>query len=171
MATSNSKPRANQPSIARLREALSYNPETGIFVWRNTCSHRTTNGALAGVWSKGYLLLAIDGYRTGAHRFALAMVNGEWPVGEVDHIDGDPSNNRYANLRAVNGRMNRQNVRRARAHNKIGVLGVTQIPSGKYRASIRSNGKSHYSRCVATIEEAQAIYLALKRALHEGNTL
>lgn len=161
-----------QPMVtpARLRELLDYEPLTGEFLWK-ICRNTTLIGKPAGIWSRGYRLISIDRCRTGAHRVALAMINDQWPKGEVDHIDGDPSNNRLSNLRDVEGRLNRQNVRRPRAHSITGILGVSMTHSGKFRATVRHNGKSHYSKSLPTIEEAQAFYLQLKRQLHEGCTL
>lgn len=159
------------PSIARLREVISYSPTTGEFFWLKTLSPRAAAGKKAGSFYNGYCHIAIDGYRTGAQRIAIALSSGEWPIGEVDHIDANPLNNQLSNLRAVSGQLNRQNVRRPRAHSGTGVLGVRQIPSGRYRAQLNTNGKSIYSRVVDSIDEASALYLEMKRQHHEGCTL
>jgi hypothetical protein len=167
MAIANSK----APSIARLREVISYSKESGEFFWLKTLSNRSIAGSAAGSVFSGYLYITIDGYRTGAQRVAVAYVQGFWPLGEVDHKDADSLNNRYANLRSDTGRVNRQNVRRARKHNSIGVLGVRRTPNGRYRAQLHVDGKSIYSRVVETIEQASALYIDMKRSHHEGCTL
>jgi len=167
MADANSR----APFVARLREVLSYSQETGEFIWRKTLSNRATAGSAAGTVTNGYLYITIDGYRTGAQRVAVAHVEGEWPPGEVDHRDTNSLNNRYSNLRSDTGQVNRQNVRRARRHNTLGVLGVRRTPNGRYRAQIHVSGKSLYSRVVDTIEQASALYVEMKRTHHEGCTL
>lgn len=167
MANANSK----APSIARLREVLSYSEESGEFFWKKTLSNRAVAGCSAGGVLCGYVYISVDGYRTGAHRIAVAYVQGFWPVGEVDHKDGNRLNNRYSNLRDVSGKLNRQNVRHARRHSSIGVLGVGRTSSGKYRARLRIDGKTIYSSVVESVEQAKELYLSMKRAHHEGCTL
>ena len=111
-----------------LREILDYNPETGEMVWlerpvnhfpsgRPTPEHRAAmwNGkysgkpALTSMDKRGYYRGAIGGKNVYAHRAALALAYGEWPQGEVDHINRDKSDNRLCNLREVTHSENRRN--------------------------------------------------------------
>ena len=165
------KKRAAAPTIERLREVISYCRDTGEFLWLKTLSARAVAGKSAGGLCNGYRYISIDGYRTGAQRVAIALSHGSWPEGEVDHIDTNPLNNAINNLRAVSGGVNRQNVRRARSHSRTGILGVNQIPSGRYRAHITAQGQSIYSSVVDTADEASTLYVELKRNYHEGCTL
>ena len=97
-------------------------------------------------------------------------VNGSWPIGEIDHVNGDRGDNRIANLRDVDHKTNSQNERRARAINTSGFLGVSK-QGNKWQASIRHGGKQLYLGLFAAKEEAHSAYLAAKRLLHAGNTL
>jgi HNH endonuclease len=47
----------------------------------------------------GYRYVEIDGELYRADRVAWLYVTGEWPEGEVEHINGDRGDNRWENLR------------------------------------------------------------------------
>jgi len=94
---------------------------------------------------------------------------GEWPS-EIDHINGDKSDNSYRNLREVSRGENMQNKRKAHRNNKTGFLGVAR-EAGKYRARIRVCGKNRSLGMYDTPQQAHQAYLAAKRELHEGCTI
>ena len=73
-----------------------------------------------------------------AHRVIWKMVHDEEPE-EIDHIDGNPSNNRLDNLRAVDRITNLRNMRRSKA-NTSGVTGV-HFRRGYWIASIHDEGR------------------------------
>ena len=154
----------------RLRELLDYDAETGRFVWRQA-NKRVKAGTVAGyVGNDGYVRIRASGTRFLAHRLAWFYVHGTWPAGEIDHINGDRSDNRIANLRDVSRLTNRQNMRRAQADNRSGLLGVS-LTNNRCKASIRSGGKNHHLGYFASPEAAHAAYVAAKRQTHEGCTL
>jgi hypothetical protein len=158
-------------SIERLREVLDYNPGTGDLVWKVATSPAVSVGRVAGsVRLNGYLQVRIDKKIYLCHRVAMAMANGEWPQGEVDHINGDKRDNRLGNLRVVDRRTNAENKRRPLSHNICGHLGVSP-KNGRYSASIRSKGRFTWLGMFDTPEEASAAYVAAKREIHAGCTL
>jgi hypothetical protein len=76
----------------------------------------------------------------------------------VDHIDGNPSNNRKSNLRIVNRTQNNMNSK-TRTHNTSGYKGVTKsVSSDKYVASIGVNYKRIYLGVYQTPTEAALAY-------------
>jgi hypothetical protein len=75
------------------------------------------------------------------HRIAWAIVNNEFPSGEIDHIDGNPSNNKISNLRVVDRSKNQMN-RRISTNNKSGIKGVHFCKSKQKWISRISCGKS-----------------------------
>ena len=71
----------------------------------------------------GYLHGTIFDVKHFAHRLVWAMQTGEWPSGDIDHINGNRHENRWANLRSVTRQENRKNAA-IPSNNKSGVLGV-----------------------------------------------
>lgn len=167
------------------RELLRYDPETGVFTWRaERRMGRTGKGALiaspgdvAGgpMKSTGYRQIVVVGRHYLEHRLAFLWMTGAWPKGQVDHRNGDRTDNRWENLRDVAQPINAQNLRRARADSATGVQGVGYQKRGarhkRYVARIRINGKSKTIGYFATAEEAHVVYLTHKRALHAGCTI
>jgi hypothetical protein len=74
-------------------QVLNYNPETGIFTWKERISIRIMVGWVAGeIDSHGHRRIGIEGTRYAAHRLAWLYVHGKWPDDEIDHaypVDAD----------------------------------------------------------------------------------
>lgn len=109
-----------------LKKLLSYDPETGEFIW--LCKKRKSNingfaGTLAYRGGKKYIQLSINLKKYYAHRLAWFYVNGFWPKNEIDHINGNGCDNRIENLRCVDRVENCRNQRK-RNDNKSGITGV-----------------------------------------------
>jgi len=155
-------------TAARLRELLHYDPETGVF--RHIAPRQgIIAGSVAGsLGTNGYRKHRMDGETHSGHRLAWLYMTGEWPKFEIDHINGDRADNRFANLRDVPGRVNRQNMRRALG--KVGLLGVCRHRD-VFRAEIGIDNKAIRLGTFKTPEEAHEAYLKAKRQLHEGCTI
>ena len=155
----------------RLKELLRYDPETGVFVWLKNPRHRAIReGNVAGSLCKGRLQIGIDQRFYRASRLAWLYVHGEWPKHEIDHINGDKSDNRIANLRDVSRLVNQQNIRKALRHNATGILGASRI-NRRFRAKLTTDGVSQHLGYFDTPEEAHTAYVEAKRRLHQGCTL
>jgi len=164
------------PSTEVLRQLLWYEPQTGKLYWKERSvasfvsgSGRYTAERAAKIWNSKYAgraaLNSVDpglGYRKGsvggrkvyAHRVIWAMQTGQWPAGEVDHINGDRADNRLQNLRDVPRRINAKNAR-CRATNTSGMMGVWQIrQTGKWRSSITIDGRTRHLGCFPSFAEA-----------------
>ena len=146
----------------RLKELLEYNEETGVFTWKKTMSNRSVVGKVAGSINNRYLYryIRIDcsGYR--AHRLAFLYLNGEFPNGEVDHINHNRDDNRISNLRVVD-RGEQMRNRRIGKSNKSGVMGVCwDVDRKKWRATITKN--KHVIALGRFVDKCDAI--AIRRA-------
>ena len=111
-------------SAQRLAEAVIYDPEVGVFVWRERPDDHFDHPDRAAKWngkypgkpaftsadSRGYFRGMLDQRMLYAHRAAIAIHTGRWPEGEVDHINRNKSDNRLINLRVVSHRENRMNT-------------------------------------------------------------
>ena len=117
-----------------LKERYSYDPESGDFR-----SLRT--GSVVGYVLKrknrntGYKAIKILGKSNYLHRMAFLYMSGEIPD-QVDHINRDGLDNRWANLRPSSGTLNSRN-RGAYRNNRSGVMGVNwQKSNSKWVAKI-----------------------------------
>lgn len=158
------------PAQAEVAAIIDYSPETGLFRWRVHQGGPRKQGWFAGADEHGYRAISVRGQLHRAHRIAWLLMTGYWPEQEIDHIDGDRSNNRWENLREVEHVINSHNQRRASTNSTTGVLGVSMGPSKKspYLAGIRVNGKRIHLGSFPTLEAAEAAYLKAKRKLHPG---
>ena len=126
---------------AEIREYLHYNPSSGIFIkkWRDGYPY---NGRMAGrivgdVRDNGYVYILLSGKTYRAHRLAWVMQTGRWPKGEVDHINGNRSDNRWENLRESTRQENARNRAVISKSNTSGVTGVLwRKLSNKWQARI-----------------------------------
>ena len=157
----------------RLKELFHYDPETGVFTWIAPSTNRIKPGRTAGaVTHQGYIEIQINGRKCGAHRLAWLYVNGKFPEHQIDHIDGNRTNNRINNLRDIPQEGNKQNRRFLSDRNTSGFLGVTfQKDIQKWVAGLSLNGKHTHLGVFKAPEEAHAAYLKAKRDLHPFCTI
>jgi hypothetical protein len=146
------------PIEETLRLALRYDPATGKLFWRDNWypSSRTSNKC-GNEWN-GYIYFEHRGKRLSAHRVAWFLHYGEWPATEIDHIDGEGTNNRIENLRLADRAQNSMN-RPMYKCNKIGYKGVSRKSDEKrYLARIAVNKVQHSLGYHDTAEEAARAY-------------
>lgn len=141
-----------------LEQWLSYDPETGIFTWlvnRGKARSGKKAGSLNG---RRYLAIRIDGKSYSAHRLAWLAFYGEWPIGEIDHINRIKTDNRIANLRVASSSQNEWN-KNLQKNNKSGYRGVSWCTNElRWRAGIKINGRQIRIGTYDTPEEASVAY-------------
>lgn len=151
-----------RPSLEAIRQAFTYDKERRILIWnwRDHVSNRWNAkfaGKVAGhTEENGYVQIQIDGYRLRLHQILWALDHGEWAE-EIDHKNGDTSENSENNLRTATHAQNTQNTK-MRTDNKSGQRGVCWATrERKWRATIQ---KQHlgffavYEHAVAAYQEA-----------------
>ncbi|HID9383199.1 HNH endonuclease [Enterobacter kobei] len=157
-------------SISFLQECFSLDQKSGVLSWnyrpihhhKDEHYHKIWNSRFLGkragwVGKNGYCYVTIDNRHFLAHRIVWALTKGEWPQGVIDHVDGNPLNNRPENLRDVEFPVNMKNLPTPK-NNKSGVCGVQwHEKSGKWMARIRCDGVVHYLGIYPTIEEAACV--------------
>jgi hypothetical protein len=155
----------------RLRNLLHYDTATGIFTWLfGTRFAGQPAGHTCGAYN--YKRITIGTQTHLAHRLAWLWVYGAWPTHQIDHIDGNTSNNRIQNLRDVDSQTNCQNLLQAKSCSQSGFLGAHWNKKAKrWYAQIRVDGKLLHIGSYLSAEDAHAAYLQMKRKYHRGNTI
>jgi len=151
-----------------IAECLSYDPLTGELRWRERPrahfasdaafkTHlRTKAGKLAGCLdlSTGYIVIGLSRKLIYAHRAAWVIMHGEWPSGDIDHVDGDRLNNAASNLRSVSHAENCRNSS-MKSFNRSGAHGIGFAKrEGKWRARIMRDYRDIHLGYFSTREEA-----------------
>jgi hypothetical protein len=148
-------------SLALVHELLDYNPVTGVFRWKRSPAQSVKAGDIAGYdGGNGYRKITIMGRHFRAHHLAWAMVQGEFPAGVIDHINGIRDDNRIVNLRLATRSQNSQN-RRCHRNSRTGLKGVSwRTRERRWQAHIRVAGKLLHLGYFHTPEQAHAAYVA-----------
>lgn len=149
------------------RRHFKYFPETGLIlrlIGRGTAkagslAFSTPNG-------RGYLC---GGHRSAqfmAHRVAWLLMTGKFPEADIDHIDGDGTNNKWSNLREASRTENMCN-RRRNATSATGYKGVSwHTKKSKFRAVIGFKRKSRHVGYFDTAEDAHRAYVEAAKQIH-----
>jgi hypothetical protein len=146
----------------RASAVLAYNPATGALTWKARPSKCVRVGDIAGTKRPDGRLQVRLGAVYKAHRIAWLLHYGSMPVNFIDHINGDPADNRIANLRDVTASLNQHNRHAAGRNNALGVLNVRRGSAGKFRAMASIDGKYRHIGTFDTAEEAHAAAMAEK---------
>ena len=163
------KPERKPLTTDRLRDLLAYNTGTGEFTWNDGVVRPGRKTRRKGN-SWGYTVIGFDGRHYGAHRLAWLYVMGEFPKGDIDHINGDRADNRISNLRAASRSENMQNLKGAHKDSATGFLGVHKHRN-KFSAQIMVGGVKHRLGTFDTPTLAHEAYLEAKRRLHPAGVL
>lgn len=149
----------------RVKELLNYDPASGNFTW--LVSRRCVRAGSAAGYKinlkskKTYIGICIDVKRYLAHRIAFLYMNGYMPKREVDHINGNSSDNRWENLRDVSRVENMRNCKIFR-NNSSGVCGVSWVKSrSKWHATIMLHGKTKH---IGYFDDISKAFLARQNA-------
>lgn len=137
----------------RLKEILSYDPITGEWTRIKSTSNSCKVGdkvGLIGTW--GYRRIKIDGKKYQSGRLAWLYMTGEWPDGEIDHINRNPCDDAWVNLRVVSKSRNQWNTG-TRSDNKSGVPGV-RFDGTKWRVAIKIKGKDKHLGLFESFDDA-----------------
>ena len=119
-------------------DIIDYNQYTGELRWKIT-NRKAREGNLAGFNRKdGYLVICIDSKKYLGHRIAYYIMTGSCPE-YIDHIDRDPSNNKWENLREVTQLRNLCNTK---INNKFPGVDYDKRCS-KWRARLEKKGKRY----------------------------
>ena len=154
-----------------VHERFNYDPESGILTWKkreeikrydyrwNIQYAEKRAGGLDE--EQGYRKVTLDGIRYREHRLIWLWMTGNFPKEQIDHINGDRSDNRWNNLREANNSENQQNKK---AKNKSGIYWSEKRK--KWSAQIGINGKNIFLGRFADSDAAHNAYLLAKAKYH-----
>ena len=167
------------PSPELLRQLLRYEPDTGKLYWKERTPNMFKRERDCKGWNlkfsgkEAFTAKTANGYHHGAinctnyyaHRIIFSMAYGSLSHGEIDHVNGDKSDNRLGNLREVSHAENMKNAK-IQKNNVSGFSGVHyEMSSRKWRATISVDGKvkgvgrfSNKDDAIAARKEAEAKY-------------
>lgn len=138
----------------RVSEFLAYDANTGNLYWK-VRRGKAVAGAVAGVeWhtqGKRYRVVTLDNRQYFAHRIAWLLHFGKWPAYNIDHIDGDGTNNRILNLRDV---PQSENCKNKRPLKSAGRQWGVRFQLTRWHAQIKVGGNVIYLGSFATEQEA-----------------
>lgn len=158
-----------------LRQLLEYDPATGVFIWKERPNgsvswNKRFAGKVAGRTipnGRGYLEIVIGGKLYFSHRLAWFYVTDAWPIENIDHADGDKTNNRFGNLREASASQNGWNANGHR-DSALGLKGVyRQTRCETYTANFRVNKRRVYVGAFNSPEDAAAA-VSQARKQHHG---
>jgi len=147
-----------------LKERLRYDLLTGKFTWKKHPSRSVHwNDRYAGkeagcvvTEANGYkaVLVRLDGRNYRASQLAWFFMLRRWPVGEIDHINHNSTDNKWTNIREVDSVGNHRNITK-RIDNISGVMGVSWFKrDGNWRVYINVGGKQIHGGNFDSFEEA-----------------
>ena len=153
---------------ARLKELVSYHPETGLFTWiKSPIGGPKRLGAVAGSsLQNGYCRIKLAGSTYLQHRLAWLYMYGYLPTIDIDHINGCPGDNSISNLRLATRAQNTFNTTK-RYTNTSGFKGVSwRERNKKWIAQIQVNSVTKYLGIFQKIEDAATAYNNAAKELH-----
>lgn len=152
-------------------EKYEYNPDTGLFT-RKVADNYNEVGSAVCTEMNGYIQVTLRRQGIFAHRLAFLFMTGDFPKGEVDHINHDRKDNRWCNLREVSSDENQRNSS-LRSDNTSGVVGVNLTANGKWIARINtgSRGSRKHLGVFENLEDAIKARIKAERELsyHENH--
>ena len=152
-----------------LDKIFRYDPSTGELFYKQVSSNRVKIGSKVGKPSKshGYLNVGLGNLKMLlVHKLILTMNGVEIPDDmEVDHKDGDRTNNKLNNLRVVTHGINMKN-RKIGSNNTSGYFGIRILNSGRFSCKITSEGVENNLGTVDTFEEALIIRKKAEKELN-----
>jgi hypothetical protein len=145
-----------------IEKQVRYDPESGAFHWltyrRRRNGTRPRPGDRADKQIGRYMRVSVMG-GVFAHRLAFYLMTGKWPDGVVDHINRNPTDNRWCNLRDVSHKENLLNQSLSK-NNKSGHIGVSKTASGYWRAEYCGKWGGQFACKTAAIIKRKQMELA-----------
>jgi hypothetical protein len=157
------------PPLSRVKELVRYDASSGKLFWLKSVARWIKPGDEAGTKVKNATDITLDKITYRAHRIIWLLMTEQGPGHEIiDHIDGNPHNNKFENLRLATHHQNQCNQKR-RSDNTSGLKGVSWSEERKkWQAGISVKGKRIALGRFNTKEEAYLAYCKAAKKMHEN---
>jgi len=151
------------PSQEVLHSLFTY--KDGELYWKVKPAQRVSVGDIAGSMCDKYKQVYIKNKSYKLHRIIFAMHNN-YISDQIDHIDGNPHNNRIENVRAVTNSQNQLN-RKISQNSKTGYKGVcVHTQTGRYVVRVSAYGKDKYFGIYEDLELAGLVAKMAREKYH-----
>jgi hypothetical protein len=150
------------------KNVFVYDAEAGKLYWKVKPGRKVCIGNEAGSpKGNGYLQVAYQGKRCLIHRAIWEMFYGPIPPGlHIDHINGNPSDNRIENLRLATRSENQWNSKIPK-NNTSGLKGASWCKvKQKWVAEIWVFGRKKYLGLFLAASDAHAAYVKAANIYH-----
>jgi hypothetical protein len=149
----------------RFNEAFEY--RDGKLYWAVSNTNAIRIGQEAGTeHSRGYRRVMFEGKQWAVHRIIWTMFNGDIPSDmQVDHINGDASDNKIENLRLASNADNCKN-RKVKPSN-TGIRNVSLCKAtGKYKVAVQADNKKIHLGHFDDLEFAELVAIEARAKYH-----
>jgi hypothetical protein len=154
-------------TLPELYAKVWYDSQTGLFHTRVKTTRSNAGDVITKLRPDGYCRVSVFGERLLAHHLAWFYVNGVWPETDIDHVDGNPSNNVFLNLRMIERNENLQNIRKVRKNSITGVNNVSwNSARKKFVVQLSHMGENKFGGHFDTIDDAIGALKQLKSEWH-----
>lgn len=146
---------------------VSYNQETGEFRYLRNVGRCRVGHPAGYTRTDGYLVFNCQGKIIRGNRLAWVLSGRTLTPGmDIDHINGNPGDNRLSNLRMVSRGENLRNRKGPDRDSVSGILGVSPCAGGRWLAQLQIEGKNKNLGRYSTRDEAQAVHDQAKAKHH-----
>lgn len=154
----------NEISQARLHELFDY--KDGQLIWKISRGGKAQKGSVAGRKVKhNYTQIEVDRKTYYLHRLVFIYHNGYCPK-VIDHIDGNPANNKLENLREATLSENQMNSKISK-NNSTGMKNVNwNTEANKYRVELSVNGRNKFIGYFDDPELAELVAIEARDKYH-----
>ena len=161
--------KANSIDLELMRRTFFYpSPEGKLYNLTSRSNAAIMLDEAGSLNENGYLRVRVGGVVYGVHRIVYAMRNGInlSPTMQIDHINGDRTDNRIDNLRLATHAQNMRNTKIS-SRNTTGYKGVSWYDCNKkFVSRIHLNSKKIHLGSFNTKEEAALAYNAAALKYH-----
>ena len=145
--------------------AKFFDYKEGQLFWKFSTGRVAAFSKAGSLGSHGYFQVKLMGKIYLVHRLIYTLINGQIP-NNVDHIDGNKTNNKIENLRSCTQSENRMNACRSTS-NKIGIKGVCWSKSNKcWRVQVKKQSKKVYDAFFDDLELAEFVAIEARNKHH-----